>query len=115
MLINVSSEMQHEVWEFVRFMTSEESQKMLTLEVPYWPPTLKTPYDDPHVLEAMPVLALGKEAMQNARRRPVSPYYSEISRKRSEQFNYVVRGTTSPEEAVETLQSELQQIIEEGG
>ena len=115
MLINVSSEMQHEVWEFVRFMTSEESQKMLTLEVPYWPPTLKTLYDDPQVLEAMPVLALDTEAMQNARNRPDSPYYAEISRKMSEQFNNVLRGTTAPEDAVETLQSELQQIIEEGG
>ena len=30
------------------------------------------------------------------------------------QFNNVLRGATSPEVAVKTLQSELQQIIEQG-
>jgi hypothetical protein len=33
----------------------------------------------------------------------------------AEQFNNVLTGATSPEEAVGTLQSELQQIIEQGG
>ena len=52
-------------------------------------------------------------ALQNARPRPVSPYYSERSRKMAERFNNVLNDATSPEEAVETLQGELQQIIEE--
>jgi multiple sugar transport system substrate-binding protein len=84
------------------------------MRTPFNSPTLKTLYDDPEVLESMPVIALGKEALQNARPRPVSPHYSEMSSKMAEQFNGVLRGATSPEEAVQMLQSELQQIIEQG-
>jgi multiple sugar transport system substrate-binding protein len=62
----------------------------------------------------VPVIPLGKEALRNAKPRPISPYYSQISRKMAEQFNKVLTGATSPEEAVETLQSDLQQIIEQG-
>jgi multiple sugar transport system substrate-binding protein len=111
LLINASSEMKDEAWDFVRFITNEESQKMRT---PFNSPTLKTLYDDPEVLEPMPVIALGKEALQNARPRPVSPYYSEMSSKMAEQFNSVLRGAISAEEAVKTLQIELRQIIEQG-
>jgi Peptidase inhibitor I9 len=60
------------------------------------------------------VIRSGKEALQNARSRPVSPYYSEMSREMAEQFNNAVRGAISPGNAVETLQSELQQIVEQG-
>jgi multiple sugar transport system substrate-binding protein len=62
----------------------------------------------------MPVISLGKEALQNARPRPVSPHYSEMSRAMAEQFNGVLRGAISPEEAVKTLQGELQQIVDRG-
>ena len=114
MLISASSQRQDEAWEFVQFMTSEESQKMQTL----WAstlPTLNTLYEDREIQEETPVVALSKEALKNARPRPVSPYYSEMSRTMAQQFNSVLTGATPPGEAVETLQSELQQIIEEGG
>jgi multiple sugar transport system substrate-binding protein len=112
MLINASSEMQDEAWEFVQFMTSEESQKEYTLSASTLP-TLNALYEDREILEEVPVVALSREALQNARPRPISPYYSEMSREMAEQFNYVVRGAISPEEAVETLQSELRRIIQQ--
>ena len=113
MLIGASSQMQDEAWEFVRFITSEESQKINTLQSASLP-TLNRLYDDRQISEEVPVVALCKEALQNARSRPVSPYYSQMSRTMAEQFNNVLTGATSPEEAVETLQSDLQQIIEQG-
>ncbi len=113
MLISASSETQDQAWEFARFMTSEESQKVHTLSASALP-TLNTLYDDREILEGVPLVALSKEALQNARPRPISPYYSEMSRAVPKQFNQVLTGATSPEGAVETLQSELQQIIEEG-
>jgi multiple sugar transport system substrate-binding protein len=113
MLISASSEMQDEAWEFVRFMTSKESQKIQTLSVSTLP-TLNALYDDREILEEVPVVALSTEALQNAKPRPVSPYYSQMSRKMAEQFNNVLTGAISPEESIKTLQSELQQIIEEG-
>ena len=113
MLISASSETQDQAWEFIQFMTSEESQKVQALSA-FSLPTLDTLYENREILEEVPVVALSKEALQNARPRPVSPYYSQMSRTMAEQFNKVLTGATSPEGAVETLQSELQQIIEEG-
>jgi multiple sugar transport system substrate-binding protein len=113
LLINASSEMKDEAWEFIRFITSEESQKTWALAEPNVP-ARETLYDDRQVLEAMPVIPATKKALQRARLRPVSPYYSEISRKMAEQFNSVLTDATSPEQAVETLQRELTQIIERG-
>jgi multiple sugar transport system substrate-binding protein len=113
MLIGASSQMQDEAWEFVRFITSKESQKVNTLHAASLP-TLNTLYDDRQISEEVPVVALCKEALKNARSRPVSPYYSQMSRTMAEQFNKVLTGSSSPEEAVETLQSDLQQIIEQG-
>jgi multiple sugar transport system substrate-binding protein len=57
---------------------------------------------------------LSSKALQNARPRPISPYYSEMSRQMAEQFNNVLRGAITPEVAVETLQGELQRIIQQG-
>ena len=60
------------------------------------------------------MIAGAREALLNARPRPVSGHYSEMSRAMALQFNNVLRGNTMPEEAVETLQGELQQIVEQG-
>ena len=57
------------------------------------------------------MITQAKEALLNVRPRPVSGHYSKMSRAMALQFNSVLRGTTSPEVAVKTLQSELQQII----
>jgi multiple sugar transport system substrate-binding protein len=57
---------------------------------------------------------LSKEALQNARPRPVSPYYSQMSPEMAEQFNNVIRSAVSPGTAIKPLQSDLQRIIQQG-
>jgi multiple sugar transport system substrate-binding protein len=113
LLISASSKMKDEAWEFVRFMTSEESQKEYSITASTLP-TLKTLYDDREILEEVPVVDLSKEALQNARPRPVSPYYSQMSREMAEQFNNVIRSAVSPGTAIKSLQSDLQRIIQQG-
>jgi multiple sugar transport system substrate-binding protein len=113
MVISASSELKEEAWEFVQFFNSEENQKSWALKMGDLP-TRKALFDDREVLEALPMVTKAKEALLNVRPRPVSGHYSKISSAMALQFNNVLRGTISPEEAVETLQSKLQQIIEEG-
>jgi multiple sugar transport system substrate-binding protein len=113
LLINAFSEMKEEAWEFIRFFANEQSQKTRALEAGVLP-TRKALYDDREVMEALPMIAEAKEALLNVRPRPVSGRYSEMSRAMALQFNNVLRGNATPEEAVETLQSGLQQIIERG-
>jgi multiple sugar transport system substrate-binding protein len=113
LMINAFSEMKEEAWEFIRFFANEQSQKTRALEAGVLP-TRKALYDDREVMEALPMIAEAKEALLNVRPRPVSGRYSEMSRAMALQFNNVLRGNATPEEAVETLQSGLQQIIERG-
>jgi multiple sugar transport system substrate-binding protein len=113
LLINAFSEMKEEAWEFIRFFDNEESQKTRALEAALLP-TRKALYHDREVAESLPMIAEAKEALLNVRPRPVSARYSEMSRAMALQFNNVLRGNTMPEEAIETLQGELQQIVEQG-
>ena len=112
--INATSDKQDEAWEFIKFMTDPETLKTNAIEGSRLPPR-RSLYEDQEILEKVPVARLGKEAIiDNSTPRPVSPYYSDMSLKLSEQFNAALKGDVSPEEAVKTLQSELQQIVEEG-
>ena len=112
LLIGASSEVKEEAWEFVRFYNNEENQKTWALETGI-PPTRNALYHEREVMEALPKIAGAREALLNVRPRPVSGHYSEMSRAMALRFNNVLRGNTMPEEAVEALQSELQQIIDE--
>ncbi len=61
-------------------------------------------------------MSLSKEVLlNNARPRPLSPYYGDMSLAMAEQFNAALKGDVTPEQAIKTLQSELQGIIEQGG
>jgi multiple sugar transport system substrate-binding protein len=113
MMINANSEKQDQAWEFVKFMTGEEGQRQRALAATLLP-TRKSLYEDQEILDKVPVIRLGKEAIQSTKSRPVSPYYSDMSLKMAEQFSASLKGDVSPEQAVQTLQSELQQIIEQG-
>ena len=102
MMINANSQKQDEAWEFVKFMTGEEGQKQRAVAATLLP-TRKSLYEDQEILNKVPVIRLGKEAIKNTKSRPVSPYYSDMSLKMSEQFNLSLKGDTSPEQAIKTL------------
>jgi multiple sugar transport system substrate-binding protein len=53
-------------------------------------------------------------ALESARPRPVSPYYSDMSLAMAEQFNAALKGEVPVEQALENLQSELQNIVDQG-
>jgi multiple sugar transport system substrate-binding protein len=62
-------------------------------------PTRRSLYEDRQILEEVPVIRLGKEAIQSTRSRPVSPYYSDMSLVMAEQFNRSLEGDVAPEQA----------------
>ena len=113
MLINAQTDMPDEAWEFVQWMTSEQAQKKRALDASLLP-TRPSLYKDKEIKETLPVVVQGEEALKNTKSRPVSPYYSDMSLEMQEQFNGVVKGDTSPEDAVASLQDSLTQIIEAG-
>ena len=112
LLINAQSDMQDEAWEFIKFMTSEESLKFRAVNATVLP-TRTSLLSDPEI-KKIPVVATGRPAIENTHPRPVSPYYSDMSLEMQEQFNLSLKGDTSPEEAVKNLQASLEEIIETG-
>jgi multiple sugar transport system substrate-binding protein len=113
MMINANSQRQEEAWEFVKWMTSEQGQRQRALAATLLP-TRKSLYEDQEILEKVPVIRLGKEAIQSTKSRPVSPYYSDMSLAMAEQFNLSLKGETDPQAAVQSLQEELTKIVEQG-
>ncbi len=109
----MDEETQNAAWEFAKFATAPEQQKFRALEGSFLP-TLKELYEDQEILDKVPVIALGKEAILSTKPRPVSPYYSDMSLKMAEQFNASLKGEVSPKQAISTLQQELQNIVEQG-
>jgi trehalose/maltose transport system substrate-binding protein len=105
-------EAQDAAWEFVKFMTAPEQQKFYSLGGSYLP-TLTALYDDPEIKEKLPAVRLAREALKNTVARPVSPVYSDMSLKMSEEFNAALGGDTSPQQAISTLQKELQSIADQ--
>jgi multiple sugar transport system substrate-binding protein len=112
MLVNAQSDMQDEAWEFIKFMTSEESMKFRSVKATVLP-TRSSLLDDPEI-KKLPVVAQGAPAIEHTHARPVSPYYSDMSLEMQEQFNASLKGETSPEAAVKSLQQSLERIIEAG-
>jgi multiple sugar transport system substrate-binding protein len=112
MLINAQSDMQEEAWEFIKFMTSPEQMKFRAVRATVLP-TRSDLLTDPEI-EKIPVVAQGRPAIENTHPRPVSPYYSDMSLEMQEQFNASLKGDISPEQAVKTLQADLERIIEAG-
>jgi multiple sugar transport system substrate-binding protein len=113
MAINAATDMPDEAWEFVQFMTSEESFKFRAIEGGYIS-ARKSILDDPEVQEANPIIKLAKDILlDNATSRPVTEFYGDMSLEMQEQFNAALTGDVSPEQAVKTLQESLSSIMQQ--
>jgi multiple sugar transport system substrate-binding protein len=103
---------QDAAWEFVKFMVAEPQQKEYSIKGTYLP-TLTSLYDDPEVKNNVPTVRLAPEALANTVPRPVSPVYSDMSLEMAEQFNASLNDDVTPEQAIQTLQEQLQNIVEQ--
>jgi multiple sugar transport system substrate-binding protein len=112
-MVNASSEEKlDQIWTFIEYMSVPEQQRTFALESARLP-TLRSLYEDEEVLNKLLVARLGREALENARPRPVSPYYSDMSLAMAEQFNASLKGEVPVERALENLQEELQNIVDQ--
>ena len=114
LFLNANSQNADAAWEFMRFMTDPEQQKVRSVEGSVLP-TREALYRDEEVLEKVRVAELGQEAIRNTRPRPVSPFYSDMSLRMAEQFATSLRGEAPPEEVLGTLRGELEEIVRQGG
>ena len=115
MYMSASSQDKDAAWEFIKFMTAPEQQKFRANEGSFLP-TLSSLYEDQELVNNVPVIEPARDIVRNdARSRPVTPYYSVVSTRLAQGFNASLTGDKDPERAVEDLQNEMQNIIEQRG
>jgi len=110
MFINAGSAHQNEAWQFIAFMTAPAQQRKLAIAFGSLP-TRKALYLDPTLLTQVPIMGLSRDALNNARPRPRHPCYFEMSEEMAEQFNLSLQGNITPDQAAQTLQTELSNIV----
>jgi multiple sugar transport system substrate-binding protein len=94
----------------IDYLTSEESIKRDAAKYSL-APVLQSVYDDPAVQKAMPFAAELKEAIAQAKSRPVSPVYTQISQAIYKNVNEALSGKVTPADALKTGQSEMEQAL----
>jgi len=87
--INRYSRHPEAAWQFIRFMTSAESQEILALESGL-APTRRSVYDVPLIQEKTPHLKAFLPAFKKARPRPLSPVYPMISQELQRFFSRAI-------------------------
>ena len=96
--------------KLIDFLTSEEVETQDAAEFSL-APTLTVTYDDPAVTKALPFAAELKQAVEQAKSRPVSPVYTQISQAIYKNVNAALSGQMEPQEAIETANGEIDQAL----
>jgi multiple sugar transport system substrate-binding protein len=110
-VISVFTDNQGAALKLVDFLSSEEEQVIMFRDYSL-APTVAAAYDDPGVQKKYAFATQLKESVAQARSRPVSPVYPQISQAIYENVNEALAGRVSPEEALKNAQSEMQQALE---
>jgi multiple sugar transport system substrate-binding protein len=97
--------------KLIDFLTNEESIKRDATDYSL-APVLEATYDDPAVKKALPFADDLKQAIAQAKSRPVSPVYPQISQAIYKNVNEALSGKVSPEEALKTGQAEMERALE---
>ena len=74
--------------------------------------TLTATYEDPAITKKYAFAPQLLDAISQARARPVSPVYPQISQAIYENVNAALAGQTSPEDALKKAQSDMQAALE---
>lgn len=100
------SDYKPQAMKFIRFITSHETQKKIMMRMG-WNPGRADLYDDPEILQRAPYYRELKAVFQNARPRPLLPYYTQISAIAQRQINSVLADRKSAEQALSEAQDEI--------
>ena len=110
-VISVFSENAGAALKLVDFLSSEEEQLIMFRDYSL-APTVAAVYDNPEVQDKYDFASELKESVSQARARPVSPVYPQISQAIYENVNEALAGRVSPEDALANAQTQMQQALE---
>ena len=113
LMINTSSSKSERdaAWKLIRYLTAPAQQKRQARESGLLP-VLRDLYDDPDLVQDIPMIALGKQVFDSQlHSRPMSPFYSEISSSMARAFNRTLKGELTGTEATEMMEAEIRAIV----
>lgn len=93
--------------DFLKFLTSEETQKFYAIQGSL-APVLGALYDDQELVAKLPYLPVLKTSIENAVPRPVTPYYPAVTKAIQENAYSAIKG----EKTVDAALSDMQKSIE---
>ena len=96
---------------FIDFATKPEQQKIMATEASL-PPTVSSVYDDPAVKKVMPFADDLRSAIEQAKARPPSPVYPQISEAVYNNVYAALQGEMSPDEAATKMNDDIQKALE---
>jgi multiple sugar transport system substrate-binding protein len=96
---------------FIEFATKPDQQKIMATEASL-PPTVSSVYDDPAVKKAMPFADQLRTAIEQAKARPPSPVYPQISEAVYNNVYACLQGDMSSDEAASKMNDEIQKALE---
>ena len=96
---------------FIEFATEPDQQKIMATEASL-PPTTSATYDDPAVKKALPFADQLKTAIEQAKPRPVSPVYPQISEAVYNNVYDVLQGKASPDDAAKKMNDEINKALQ---
>jgi multiple sugar transport system substrate-binding protein len=96
--------------DFLKFMSSKETQKSNTLATSQ-SPTLEELYTDPDVLKKLPFMDIQLESVQTAVPRPKVVEYGDVTLAIQDAAYGALQGQTQPDAALQALQAKLQTLI----
>ena len=96
--------------KFIDYMTNAERQSEDIVKFSDASP-LKAVYEDPAVQKAQPFSDELKTAVEQAKTRPVSPVYSQVSAAIYKNVNKALSGNMTPEEALKQAQTDMDRAL----
>lgn len=108
--VSVYSKNKATTLDFLKFMTSEETEKFYATQGSL-APVLGSLYEDKELVAKLPYLPVLKTSIENAVPRPVSPFYPAVTKAIQENAYSAIKG----EKPVETALSDMQKSIESAG
>lgn len=108
--VSVYSKNKATALDFLKFMTSEETEKFYATQGSL-APVLGSLYTDQTLVKKLPYLPVLKTSIENAVPRPVSPFYPAVTKAIQENAYSAIKG----EKPVDTALSDMQKSIESAG
>lgn len=105
--INVFSENKATAVDFVEFIISEEVQ--MGFAQASFPPVLSKIYDDEGLQAEFPYMTALKAALENAKPRPVTPYYPAVSKAVQDNTHAALKGEKTVDQATTDMAAAIQQ------